>query len=331
MAPTIGLVGCGAWGRFILRDLVELGAAVTVVARSEESAERARDGKARGVVSDVASLPDVDGVIVATPLTTHAAVIDQLLPRGVPIYCEKALSNDPDAAARLAETAGDRLFVMDKWRYHPGVETLRDVAASGELGEVIGLESIRRQVGNPHRDTDAIWVLAPHDLAIALEILGHVPEPRAAVAEHAHAPDADEPVVIGIRAILGPRPERPVGRVPGDPPRPPHPPCPWLTLDVSGRHDKHVRGLTLVARGGVARLDDAYSDAVEIRRGGEPRRNRPLDVERRPIPAEMPLRKELTAFLDHLGGGPPPKSSAADAARIVATIGELRRLAGVEP
>jgi hypothetical protein len=50
---------------------------------------------------------------------------------------------------------------------------------------------------------------------------------------------------------------------------------------------------------------------------------------RRPIPVEMPLLAELAAFIEHLDGGPPPKSSAAEAAEAVATIAQIRRLAGI--
>jgi len=47
------------------------------------------------------------------------------------------------------------------------------------------------------------------------------------------------------------------------------------------------------------------------------------------LPATLPLLAEVAAFLDHLKGGPPPKSSAAEAAEAVVTIAEIRRLAGL--
>ena len=45
-ALEVGLVGCGNWGRHILRDLVALGCRTTVVARSQESRARAGEGGA---------------------------------------------------------------------------------------------------------------------------------------------------------------------------------------------------------------------------------------------------------------------------------------------
>lgn len=82
----IGLVGCGGWGRYILRDLRSLGCEVTAVARSDVSRRTAVEGGAAHVVADPTRLADVAGVVVATPMSTHAAVIDALLDRGVPIF-----------------------------------------------------------------------------------------------------------------------------------------------------------------------------------------------------------------------------------------------------
>ncbi|MGH2726888.1 MAG: Gfo/Idh/MocA family protein, partial [Actinomycetota bacterium] len=115
-SPTVALVGCGHWGRHILRDLKILGCRVPVVARSSESVARAEEGQADAIVEGTAELPELDGVVVATPTATHAEVVEALLAFGVPIFVEKPLTSDPGSARRIAALAGDRVFVMDKWR-----------------------------------------------------------------------------------------------------------------------------------------------------------------------------------------------------------------------
>lgn len=144
MSPRIGLIGCGRWGRMILRDLIALDARVCVAAPSEATRQDALDAGAVCVSPDIAALPkDVDGYVVATPTASHAAVIEELLASGKPSCVEKPMTNDVAAARRLVERAGERIFVMDKWRYHPGVEALAHAARSGELGEILAIRSYR--------------------------------------------------------------------------------------------------------------------------------------------------------------------------------------------
>src|SRR5262245_47248432 len=85
----VGLVGCGRWGRNILRDLASLGARVVVADPSEPARRAAIAGGALAAVPAADELPEVDGLVVATPASTHAAVIEPLLPRGVPVFVEK--------------------------------------------------------------------------------------------------------------------------------------------------------------------------------------------------------------------------------------------------
>jgi predicted dehydrogenase len=296
--PNIGLVGCGRWGRHVLRDLIGLGCDVTVVARSEQSRGRAREGGATAIVDSISSLNGVDGVVIATPTATHAEAVEEALPLGVPVFVEKPLTADAASARRLAAAAPDRLFVMDKWRYHPGVRELARIARSGELGEVVGLHARRVTLGHRYTDVDTVWIHAPHDLAIALEVLGEVPPPRQAV------PELVDGELAGMIAIFGERP--------------------WMALEVSTLAPAHRRELRLVCEGGVAQLDGGYADSVVVGNAGA---ISPEEVEHRPIEGEMPLLAELRAFVGHLQGGPPPLSSAAEGAEMVATIEETIALA----
>jgi predicted dehydrogenase len=290
----VGLVGCGLWGANILRDLRLLGCDVGVVARSDSSVTRAREGGASYVVDDLEQLGEVGGLVVATPIATHAAVVGRALEIGVPVFVEKPLCDDSNAASRLAASASTRLFVMDKWRYHPGVMQLAAIAREGTLGHVHGLRTVRVQPDNRH-DEDAVWVLVPHDLAICLEVLGELPQPRAAVGtwdsgrlETMHA------VSDGARA--------------------------WHVLEVSERAPRVERRIELHADDGVAILEGGWDEHITVYRG----ESSPQQV---PTPGELPLLAELRAFVAHLSGGPAPRSSAGEGAAAVATIASLRALA----
>ncbi len=295
--PGIGLVGVGSWGEHILRDLCAAGARVTAVARSPTSIERCRRYPGVAMVGRLDDLPaGLDGYIVATPTPTHAEVVGRLIPRGRPIFVEKPLTDDPASARRLLAAARHRVFVMDKWRYHPGVEALAVIARSGEFGPVGTIRCSRLDGGFMRTGSSMIWRLLPHDLSIALEILGTLPEARFATVQRAGGN------VTGLIAVLGGEAQ--------------------VIAEVSYAQASRRRRTTVVFADAAAELPDAYADHILLWRKG-------ADApERRPIATDLPLLAEIKVFLAHLDGGPPPRSSAPDAVLIVERIAALLDLAG---
>ena len=105
---------------------------------------------------------------------------------------------------------------------------------------------------------------------------------------------------------------------------------PWLIVDVSSRHPQHRREVRLHCRDGVAILNDGYSPGISVTRSENFRAGQTPGSELRPISQELPLLRELRAFVEHLQGGPPPRSSAAEGAQVVGAIADLRSLAGLD-
>jgi predicted dehydrogenase len=185
---------------------------------------------------------------------------------------------------------------MDKWRYHPGIEALAEIARSGELGRVVGLRTTRVAWGHRFDDVDTVWIHAPHDLAIALEILGTVPAVRSVVGETLDGS------LTGLVGFLGEDP--------------------WVAIEISATSAERRREIKLACEEGVAWLADGYADHIVVASAGRG------EAERRVVSTEMPLLRELRAFVEHLDGGPPPRSSAGEGVEIVRRIAELRSLAG---
>ncbi len=244
-------------------------------------------------------------MIISTPAVTHATLVSEALDTAAAVFCEKPFVLFAAEADRLAEKGRGRLFVMDKWRYHEGIEALRDLAHSPEAGEVVSLETTRVGQSPDQVDVDPVWTLAPHDLAIALEILGDIPEPVAASAE------VREGRAVGLTATLGTRP--------------------LVRIEVNGVSPVARREIRLTCNGLVATLPGAMSDHLLIRAGRNRNPNADSVETRLAIGTEAPLMRELRAFLGHLAGGPPPKSSADDAARVTRVLSKLRAMAGLDP
>jgi len=303
MPLTIGLVGCGIWGRNILRELVALDCHVVVVDPSEASRS---DALRDGAMQAHATLPSsdiYDGFIVAAPATLHAEVIASLLDHQVPVFCEKPLTTDVGGAERLVKQAGDRLFVMHIWRYHPGIQRLGEIARSGELGTPYLLRTIRTNWTSPRRDTDSVWTMVPHDLSIAIAVLGDIPPPRFAWAERI----GDR--VTGLVGVLGTEPA--------------------LVLEVSNRYADKRREVRLHCSNAVAVLPGDDRGVIEITRS-DPDNDLLAITESESVPYQPPLRSELEVFVSHLRGGAPPPTTAHEGLQVVRAVAQLRRLAGVD-
>lgn len=285
----IGLIGCGRWGSNILRDLRRLGREVVVVARSERTQESVRRYLVdRDIVSSTEELPDVDGIVVATPTSTHAEVVARVASKGVPIFVEKPLASSLKDAERLRECLPGKIFVMDKWRYHQGVQAIRARVKDGSFGPLVGLRTVRAQAGNPHPDVSAVWTYLPHDLSIALEVIGYLPRPRAAVS------DQEGEV---FTAMLGG--------------------SPWVVSEISSRDHRKLRRVTAIFREATLNLyTDGSSSSLYISQEDE------QDALVR-FPFTEPLYDELAAFVNYLEGAPAPRSSLEEGIGQVKLIEEL--------
>lgn len=303
-ARTIALIGCGRWGHFILRDLVALGADVHVVSPSAASRAGALAQGARAASAGLGELGRVDGVVVATPTVTHADVIEDLLPLGCPIFVEKPLASSVERARAVVAQAGERIFVMDKWRYHPGVVRLAALAREGAFGRLHAIRLQRLGWHNPHVDVDAAWILLPHDLSISLHILGRLPP------------------VSFARSLCREGPDRAVLAVLEDDAGPP------VTIEISIVSPENRRSCTVVGERLTAQLTNSYDEALLLRHGAPGAQS--AEASTLMCDGKLPLLAELERFLGYLDGGPPPDSTAADGLLIVERLAEIRRLAGME-
>jgi len=149
-AVRIGLVGYGFGGRYFHAPLIASARGCVlagVVTRApSRRAEVAADHPGVPVFDSIAGLVEagVDAVTVSTPAATHTAVTEELLHLGVPVVCDKPFALNVEAARRtveLAERLGVLLSVYQNRRWDSDLLTVRAVLHSGQLGEVLRLES----------------------------------------------------------------------------------------------------------------------------------------------------------------------------------------------
>lgn len=197
-SPTIGVgvVGYGYWGPRLARNFRNA-ESTSMVALCEEDPERralARQQHA-GIpvvaeLDDLLRLPDVEAVAIATPVASHFELSRRCLERGRHVLVEKPFTMTADEACELLDLADEldlQIWVDHTYLYTPAVRRLRKVVASGELGDLLYIDSIRANLGLFQPDVDVLWDLAPHDFSILDFVIPQRPRCVSAIGR-SHTP-----------------------------------------------------------------------------------------------------------------------------------------------
>lgn len=211
----LAVVGYGNWGSKHVRVLSGIpDVSVTVVDR--DPLRLAEAGRAFPMVRLDQSLDhvlaNVDGVIVATPPRSHAPIAHAAIRAGRHVLVEKPLATsvaDCEELIDAAQRKDVRLMVGHTFEHDAAIWKLRDIANSGELGEIRYIDSARLNLGLFQEDVNVIWDLAPHDVSIINFILGGPPTAVSAWG-HCHANRGLEDVAhlqlryadTGVRAYI---------------------------------------------------------------------------------------------------------------------------------
>jgi predicted dehydrogenase len=302
MKIKIALIGCGIWGQNILRELLNLDAEVHVYESDLSFREKLLSLGAKRVQTGLPTKNDeFDGLIIATPSSTHREILETVAHLDIPIFLEKPLTTNLEDARALTSIPTDDIYLMHIWLYHPGIIMLKEIAQSGELGRLLGVRSTRANWTSPRTDADSVWNLSPHDITIAKTILGDIPHPKAAIAEKHGG------TIRGMTALLGDDP--------------------YVIFEVSNRYERKIREVRLHCENGVAILEDEKVDYIRIVYGDDESEPNDVKVEKRVFDKTPPLHLEVKEFLDYLKGGEPPRSHFSDGFEVIKIIDQLIELA----
>ncbi|HXG67263.1 MAG TPA: Gfo/Idh/MocA family oxidoreductase [Blastocatellia bacterium] len=185
--PSILVAGAGYWGINHVRNFHLLGALHTVCdmngASLSDIAEKFPGVHVERNYRKALADPAIRGVVVATPAETHYPLALAALEAGKDVLVEKPLTLAVDQAEDLIMRACQRgaiLMVGHLLEYHPAVLRLRDLIASGALGELRYIYSNRLNLGKVRREENILWSFAPHDIALILRLVGAWPTRVAA-------------------------------------------------------------------------------------------------------------------------------------------------------
>lgn len=314
---NIAVVGSGYWGPNLIRNIAALPEARlhTVCDLNEKAlVDNARRYPGVHTTTDYAAVlrdPNVEGIILATPATSHAAMAHQALEAGKHIMVEKPLamrSADALALIDLAEARDLRLMVGHVFEFNPAVVALRDLVQNGDLGRVLYLYSARVNLGVIRDDLNVMWNLAPHDFSIANFVLGAKPISIAARGFRLLGRPLEDVAFITL--------EYPEGIIA-------HVHVSWLdpnktrSMTVVGENKMVVyddvstdERLRIYDKGvQIDKIPDAYGEFRLVTRSGD------IHIPR--LPTTEPLRAECLHFVTCIRSGQTPLTDGVDGYRVV--------------
>jgi predicted dehydrogenase len=317
----IGVAGLGYWGPNLARNFDRLPGVELAWLCDESDEQVGRQAASFPGASTTTSLDELladralDAIVLATPVATHAPLARRVLEAGKHCFVEKPLGQSVDEAEQVvaaAHEAGRVLMVGHLLEYHPGVELLKELIDSGELGDVRYLYSNRLNLGMLRSEENALWSLGAHDVSVILRLAGEEPYECRAVGESYMQEGIEDVVFCYLRFPSG------LGA---------HMHLSWLDPHKERRFtvvgsrkmatfdDMELeRKLTVYDKG----FDESWSSYGEyIARSG--------DIFSPRVPNDEPLRIECRHFVERVRDGAEPRSGGEAGLRVVRVLEALQQ------
>jgi predicted dehydrogenase len=186
----IGVIGLGYWGPNLVRNFLSAQGVDGVIAFDKQPAKIAKVRKKLPGMEPIESFekllkhPDVQGIAVATPVSTHFELGMKILQAGKNLLLEKPMAATVKEAVTLAEFAekqGLRIQIDQTFVYTGAVRKIKELIQKKVLGDILYFDSVRINLGLFQHDTNVIWDLAPHDISIMRYVIDDKP---TAVSAH---------------------------------------------------------------------------------------------------------------------------------------------------
>jgi len=312
----VAVVGCGYWGKNLVRNFSELMALHTLYDADEKKVQELRahfpQVKPSLSLSEIFQDPLIDGVVIATPAESHYRMVKEALQAGKDVFVEKPLAlkvREGKELVALAKGENRILMVGHLLEYHPGIIKLKQIVSNGELGKINYIHSTRLNLGKFRTEENILWSFAPHDISVILLLLGEMPNE---VSAH-----GGSYLNQGIADVTMTTMDFPSGVK--------------SHIFVSWLHPYKEQKLVIVGDRKMAVFDDVvpkdklllFSHRIDwIERIPVPRKE---DAEVIPFDMEEPLKAECRQFLDCLQTRQKPKTDGENGLRVLEILDLCQR------
>ena len=309
----VAVVGCGYWGKNLVRNFHLLGALAMVVDSTEEGRAKARElAPDVPIDADIEAIlaSDVQGIVIATPAETHYALAKRALLANKDVFVEKPMALTYEQGRELVLLARARqriLMVGHVLEYHPAIATLLALISRGDLGKVRYIYSNRLSLGQIRREENILWSFAPHDIAVILRLMGGAPFQVSATGGAYVQPNIADVTVTNLLFDNGVR----------------------AHIFVSWLHPFKEQRLVVIGSKKMASFDDVSKRLVLYDQRVEWQAGQPVPIkgegELVAFPRDEPLRLECQAFLDAIRTRTPPVTRGESGLRVLRVLQAAQR------
>lgn len=306
---SVAVVGCGYWGKNLIRNLSEMGVLAAVCDHHVDHAKKfAEEFKVQSLTLEQLLASDISAVMIAAPAGQHHALAKKFLLAGKDIFIEKPFTLKLTDALELQGLAKNNkrcIMVGHLLQYHPAYRALVRLVQRGELGKISYISSSRLNFGHFRYDENILWDFAPHDLSMILALASSEPQDVFASGACQIEPGAHDTVNLNINFADGMQAQ----------------------VHVSRMHPYKEQKLIVIGSAGMAVFDDClpWEDKLKVyqhkvtEHAGVPIPNPAIAMSIAINPLE-PLKLECQHFVDCVANGTKPRTDASEALGVIKVL-----------
>jgi predicted dehydrogenase len=164
--------------------------------------------------------PEIDGVYLATPVHLHAAQAVAAAEAGKHVLCEKPMAMDVGECDRMiaaCRTNHVKLGVAYYRHFYPAIERIKNIIASGEIGEAVLAQINAFELFNPQPDQPRYWLMKRaqagggpmfdfgcHRLEVLIHVFGAVRQASGMIANVVFDREVEDTAVALLQFERGP-------------------------------------------------------------------------------------------------------------------------------
>ena len=176
----IAVIGCGMWGRNIIRNAAELGALAAVIDIDKARASYFANQFDCDALSlqDALQRDDISGLMIATDATTHCQIATTALQAGKHVFIEKPMAMSLAEATTIqkqADSHNKQVMIGHLIRYHPAFQALQAEVKQDRIGTIRHIQANRLAMGRIRSTESVLHDLCPHDLSLILALTENEP------------------------------------------------------------------------------------------------------------------------------------------------------------